>query len=266
MSITVYGCVNFSSGTAVITFENLETCLEQSSCIIFTGVHAGQIALTLSGADDEDCNDTFYGCWNPTTSKFQIEIPEDCCVCNVDDIPSVITVIFSNMGYKSGYGCPSCCIPDMMIYHLIKEVEPLCWRYIFGQESPYIYNEITYYPTLSQIYWSTNWEDGTCPGNSGNLAACIIFLKTGSLCQKHFILDGTEASCGAAGSEACIVFTSNDITPWIFGHNYIVSEIVTEHIEGDNCYGDYQCILAHTSSLTNRPGNGIDWETYWILM
>jgi hypothetical protein len=112
MSITVYGCVTFPAGT--ITFEDsegepLETCLGQSACIVFTGDHAGQVALTLSGADDEDCNDTFYSCWDPTTRKFKIEIPEGCCgpgpiceYCNTDETPEIITIDFVDTGLCSG--------------------------------------------------------------------------------------------------------------------------------------------------------------------
>jgi len=77
MSITVYGCVNTDGS---ITFENLEACLVQEACRVTSGEHAGQVALTLSEADDEDCNDTFYGCYNNTTGKFQVVIPENCCM------------------------------------------------------------------------------------------------------------------------------------------------------------------------------------------
>jgi hypothetical protein len=103
MSITVYGCVAFPAGT--ITFENLETCLAQSACIVFTGDHAGQVALTLSGADDPACNDTFYGCVNFTTGKFQVEIPTDCCkeygndcsYCEVGKVPKYITLVITGV-------------------------------------------------------------------------------------------------------------------------------------------------------------------------
>jgi len=109
MSITIYGCVAFPAGT--ITFENLETCLEQSACIIFEGVHAGQIALTLSGAtNNEDCNDTFYGCMNWTTGKFQVEIPTDCCEeygydcnkCSAGQTPKCVTLEFTDVVFCNG--------------------------------------------------------------------------------------------------------------------------------------------------------------------
>lgn len=76
MSTTVYGkaCADGS-----IKFYDLEECLVQSACVVREGVHAGQVALTLSDADNEDCNNTFYGCIDPATSKFQVVIPDDCC-------------------------------------------------------------------------------------------------------------------------------------------------------------------------------------------
>lgn len=93
MSITVYGCVTWPAGT--ITFENLEECLVQSACIEWTGTHAGQVALTLSGATYyQGCNDTFYGCVDWTTGKFQVLIPDDCCC---EECHTTITA-FSNLG------------------------------------------------------------------------------------------------------------------------------------------------------------------------
>jgi len=106
MSITVYGCVAFPVGT--ITFENLETCLAQSACMVFTGIHAGQVALTLSGADDPACNDTFYGCINFSTGKFQVEIPTDCCaLIFVGTTLSPVHNLKTNCSYNYEYGSPA---------------------------------------------------------------------------------------------------------------------------------------------------------------
>jgi hypothetical protein len=105
MSVTVHGCVNWPSGE--ITYLNLETCLAQESCVHFKGIHAGQVALSLSGAIvNEDCNDTFYGCVNWSTGKFQVEIPEGCCVspcfyCSPHATPATITVRFADFGLCS---------------------------------------------------------------------------------------------------------------------------------------------------------------------
>lgn len=109
MATTVYGCVNWANGE--ITFANLENCLVQSSCVYWTGEHAGMVALTLSNAYNEDCNDTFYGCVNWGTGKFQVSIPEGCCYdcvgyvhsdddcvgCDVDYMPTQVQVRFTGV-------------------------------------------------------------------------------------------------------------------------------------------------------------------------
>lgn len=51
------------------------------SCIRWTGEHAGQVEVTISAAELEECNDTYYGCIDWGTGKFQIIIPDDCCFC-----------------------------------------------------------------------------------------------------------------------------------------------------------------------------------------
>jgi hypothetical protein len=70
------------------------------------------VALTLSGAtNNEDCNDTFYGCVNWSTGKFQVEIPEDCCIeygedcsfCEPGKTPLTI-----NLNYVEGTLCDGC--------------------------------------------------------------------------------------------------------------------------------------------------------------
>jgi len=104
MSVTVHGCVKWTENPPEIHFLDLETCLEQSACMHWTGIHAQQVALTLSGADDEDCNDTFYSnCVDFTTGRFQVSIPEDCCYsgignnckfCDEGETPEYICIYF----------------------------------------------------------------------------------------------------------------------------------------------------------------------------
>ena len=110
MSITVYGCVSYAGA---ITFENLEACLVQEACVVVSGEHAGQVALTLSDANNnDDCNDTFYGCVNWSTRKFQVIIPDDCCVvgddceyCTPGETPASIQVTIAGVLVC----CPDCC-------------------------------------------------------------------------------------------------------------------------------------------------------------
>lgn len=109
MSVTVHGCVSWPSGT--ITFTDLETCLAQNSCVHWTGVHANQVALTLSGAtNNAACNDTFYGCVNWTTGKFQVVIPEGCCVVIGVECPQcgVFTPLHLNITFQGVVYCSEC--------------------------------------------------------------------------------------------------------------------------------------------------------------
>lgn len=62
-----------------MVFCDLPDCVNYCAEPIFTGDHAGQIALTLTGANNEDCNDTFYGCYDFATGKWQVVIPDGCC-------------------------------------------------------------------------------------------------------------------------------------------------------------------------------------------
>jgi len=71
------------------------------------GQYNGMVALTLSGADqNEACNDTFYGCVN-SSGQFQISIPDDCCIeyvetvtcdeCDEGKTPRYITLFFQDV-------------------------------------------------------------------------------------------------------------------------------------------------------------------------
>lgn len=79
---TIYGCVDWSDGK--VTFSQ-DTC-EYLACIIWTGVHAGQVAVTI---ETDYCDDTYYGCvdWS-NDGKFQVSIPTFCCEIGEGDISS----------------------------------------------------------------------------------------------------------------------------------------------------------------------------------
>ncbi|KKM21303.1 hypothetical protein LCGC14_1636760 [marine sediment metagenome] len=73
---TIYGCIEPSTG--VVTFEG-EACDsgDYTGCYVAAaGAHQGQIAVTIS---ELYCADTYYACFNSTTGKFQLIIPDDCC-------------------------------------------------------------------------------------------------------------------------------------------------------------------------------------------
>ncbi len=132
MATTIYGCVTWATGE--ITFANLEDCLAQSSCVIFDGgAHDGQVALTLSDADNEDCNDTFYGCVNWTTGKFQVVIPDDCCIPST--CPECCDYIDDN--YTVEFLVPNSSPPDWLT---LSRTDATCvWTGLYGSYVEFCY-------------------------------------------------------------------------------------------------------------------------------
>lgn len=114
MSITVHG--RFQDNGTV--FCDLPACVEYCAVPVWTGEHAGQVALTLSDATNQDCNDTFYGCVDFATGKFEVLIPDNCCeeipeygldCCqfldpDTPDWSSVVTYNLGDIVERIGYG------------------------------------------------------------------------------------------------------------------------------------------------------------------
>lgn len=46
---------------------------------------------------------------------------------------------------------------------------------------------------------------------------------------------------------------------WLTGGSYVIDNYVRNQTDVR-----YKCIVAHTSSSSNEPGAGVDWETYWV--
>jgi hypothetical protein len=285
MSITVYGCVNFSSGTAVITFENLETCLEQSACIIFEGVHAGQIALTLSGATaNEACNDTFYGCFNPTTGKFQIVIPEDCCEeeyseydCECfpeNQTPLTYMVAISGVvncpgqhgaelingswqlqqhNYTSG-DCDTWC-------YWIYENEQVSLELLFDtthcnddEDYPFmkITGEVHQEPTYPWWRLAYYYHSPSESGHGCDEWQCCNDISNQADCDSKWF--------ATSGYQGIASWRPGIISCWEIGKNYVVGN----QIVGTNCQV-YICILNHLSTSSNRPITGESWSIYWAF-
>lgn len=107
MSVTLTGCVDFTTGKIVLDDD---TCQWQT-CMIFGGTHAGQVALTPNTIV---CPDTYYGCVDLSTSIFEIIVPESCCAevcnnCSVGTTPATITVKISGASnvscWNNEFGC-----------------------------------------------------------------------------------------------------------------------------------------------------------------
>ena len=83
MSRTIYGSVDWSTGVAKFGDPGCGDridCIGEDivGCIEWAGEHAGQVKVTIAAAY-QTCNDTYYGCVDWGTGKFQISIPDDCC-------------------------------------------------------------------------------------------------------------------------------------------------------------------------------------------
>jgi hypothetical protein len=50
--------------------------LEVKDLKVYFKIHKGQVKVVI---DDEVCDDTYYGCLNASTGRFQLIIPDDCC-------------------------------------------------------------------------------------------------------------------------------------------------------------------------------------------
>lgn len=73
MATTIYGCDNPVTGQ--VDFDVCGTA-DFSACFEVAGDHAGQVKLIVSGTL---CDDTYYGCYNSATGKYEVIIPDDCC-------------------------------------------------------------------------------------------------------------------------------------------------------------------------------------------
>ncbi len=79
---TITGCFNPETGRVVFTQESLISgspdCLYGITCYVADdSIHNGQIALTM---DTPNCEDTYYGCFDPVSGEFEVTIPDNCCV------------------------------------------------------------------------------------------------------------------------------------------------------------------------------------------
>lgn len=89
MATTIYGCDNPATGQ--VDFDVCDTA-DYSACFEVMGDHAGQVKLIISGTN---CDDTYYGCYNNVTGKYEVIVPDDCC--EVGCPSGVLTLTFSNV-------------------------------------------------------------------------------------------------------------------------------------------------------------------------
>jgi hypothetical protein len=103
---TIYGC--YSAGSIVFEGQACDSG-DYTGCYVSSGEHAGQIAVTVS---EVNCDDTYYACFDSGTGKFNLSIPDDCCVvlgncCNESTGVCTGDVLQENCA-DSWYGEKSC--------------------------------------------------------------------------------------------------------------------------------------------------------------
>jgi len=96
-SKTIYGCVDWVTGNVVFEGEACDGG-DYTGCVIYSGVHANQVAVTIN---EVNCDDTYYACVNwAAGGRFELQIPDNCCIvlgdqcdhCDVDATPATVTV------------------------------------------------------------------------------------------------------------------------------------------------------------------------------
>lgn len=75
---TITGCVNWANKN--IRFDQ-DSCT-YAGCIIWDGIHAGQVAITIS---NDNCDDTYYADIDWSTGRWQLTLPDICCPWSSDD-------------------------------------------------------------------------------------------------------------------------------------------------------------------------------------
>ena len=216
---TITGCVDFATGTILFAPNNWcgdGQCI-YDSCMVWDGLHAGQVAVTISTLS---CDDIYYGCVDFVTSEFKLVVPIRCCIicdpeysatdCTVcdyfaaDETPMYISATFSGV---------TRCSDDSVIDDFIVCLSSTSaggtqcsWAsdcYI-GEESDgadYVLLRVDTggYPPYTPFY--VKW------GNSGQLQLIILFyafslddcptIPFGTSIDNYY----TDAVCGSPGRE-----------------------------------------------------------------
>jgi len=260
---TLTGCVTWPGG--VITFTQNSGCCRYSGCIEWTGIHAGQVAITI---DTDNCNDTYYGCINWTTGAFEVSVPDNCC----------------DNGEGSDIICGCCCN---------------CWN---THKSPLYYSAFVSGSGAANGHYTLEWfggdyckseygGNGCCWSNAGDacfaagpypcVTLCymteevrkpLFYIFTG-VGVRTFYYDGdvgdecSEFMCGDYDSQnpadgGNVKLFPATSTEWTQNTSYDVDDYVFL----TDTY--YICIQDHTSCDggcpdPDKPGLGDEWEDYW---
>jgi len=279
MAQTIYGCVNWGEGGR-IEFESVD-CISENirGCINWTGAHAGQVEVTITTADEAVCNDTFYGCIDWATGKFQISLPECCfCPCSYsNDIPECYQVNKTPEKVIVRFTGVLKCSDDSSLD--LNDVD-ICVSY---------YGSYTYGSFIGDAYIRTYgnytiiYMPYCCKYGSPPYVTILIVLLVNPAnscfssgvslppCKISISSVYAKAHCSdpwsfySYGGSAVISNNCDECIGeiWVTAHSYIVDDEVKILASDSTCY---ICTQNHTSDADKKPGSGIDWEDYWDVV
>ena len=231
---TLYGCVDWATGKVQFsqTDGNVECqyCSSDSciwlGCIEWDGVHAGQVAVTI---DNDNCDDTYYGCVDWSTGEFEVSVPDNCCI--LGEQPDYVLVTL--------FGGSACGCVDPPGYN---DITYSNYSPPSGQQTLPWVNNCTYTLVIeggSFIDWVRHTsDDGSCTGeqSSGTITTCCltvfmasayqIRLSVGSgSCDGSFFYGRESVDPGACGNCMCR------------GHMFSLSNENECGVEGIRAYG-----------------------------
>ncbi len=269
---TIYGCVDWTDGS--IIFEQ-DAC-EYPACIIWTGEHAGQVAVTI---DNDYCDDIYYGCVDWITGKFEVIVPIACCppTCPVglkfefDNITECFPVL--------GPLLPDCGLPLKGIRILNPEFYANCEEYCTDDEEPcqnniyYVILRCSSGPIEVQLNTVSGCIGGRCVGNNtffytDSAVASVAGtsnpneLTVGNSCNLDGIAFGAdkcdinciEVTIALAGHGGSVVLTDLQCTMWSATITYEIGDKVAVS-------GTWDTAWICTSENTNQqPPNATYWD------
>lgn len=213
--------------------------------------------------------------YNPATGKAQIIIPKVLCdYCSFTPINIFVKIsgiqncgCFNDIKFE-GASLPNGCY--ILTYDALFNITiPCLWRvrlYTAYTKGMYPLPDCTGTPVITNIDWIEiyvwRYSDEYVYVNIGrDVTGPICFWGYGTFpsgCVALTVNAGSPA-CGSSHFAGGTVVISEDcdvVDDWETGHSYIINSVV-------KYYGIcYVCVLAHTSSGSNKPPNPTYWETF----
>lgn len=138
-----------------------------------------------------------------------------------------------------------------------------------GEVSPEMWARTNYKKYESSLKEMTNFYPRFC-GGATNRAGTEFIAEVKDSAKKvkllPFQFSTTQAYIVEVGNGymrfykdgGLIINTTANLSAWVTATSYALDKSI---YVGTTIY---RCILAHTSSATDEPGTGVNWETYWV--